>query len=1089
MKKKLFTGVLATLACFACLSGCKLLDPVNPPKGSDSSVVNPDSSVDSTPSAKLNLEEVKAYADEYFLAIFLNTPTDKDFELTNSLSYDSKVFPLTWNVNLPSGVTLTVVDGNTKVVFDKTSTEELKYTLTVTITDPTDATNTATVSFNRTFKISPLVPAPITQSPVEGKAYKLHIYHAQLQKDYYMTGEIYKTYEYYFDITEDFEKAIDVYAEKVEGEEDKFYLYHNGVDGNQKQYINARKSGTHISNYFEATAETQWFFDAEIGTMVTVINDTDGTDKKFYLGCDTDPTHKSISPQSSSENMGKLIEMIDRTKVPDADKIAQTVKELTIASVYAGAGSLELANVGSTYPEASITWAIKSGDGAEIADSKLTVATAPTSATEFVLTATVSCGDATAATKDLTVKFIPNTVDAIIDALFALKSGESFANEVTLTGVVSAFDSKGEYNEQYGNISIDMMVAYGNTYKTIGCYHLGGVGAKEVGIGDTLTVKGILTNYNGTRQFGQDCTIENRVDGAESDVPTIPSMTPAEIVDAAYALGADEKLEGTQTLTGTITIINDAYSTQYKNVTVTIVVEGKEDKPIVCYRMKGGETLAVGDVITVTGTIINYQGNKIEFERDCTYTGAGSGEVTPPAEGDIVAPEGAVTVNTAIADLATKFNWTACVGQTINTSIKEQTIALDDVASFVINGGSFSGNYFKDGVRMYATDTPAGSITLSVKEGYTLVSVKISTVEGTYAFLQKSNDSTDYSNTAVAVYDSSITLTAVKNGSSGKQVRITDIQVVYAAGKVENPNPDQGGNEGGTTTPPTSGEEGGTTTPNVPEADSLLSIEEALTFGATFEHNTYSSSKYYVVGVINDVYNTQYGNMYIKDESGNTLTIYGTYSADGVNRYDVMETKPVAGDTVKIYGILGTYNGTVQLKNGWIVEHTPAEGGTTTPPTGGEEGGTTTPPTGSEEDGEENTAVKKYTFADYDAGTQYAKNEKHVLDETVTVTTTEAHFTSELRIYSNSSNDGYAIIQSTKVIDAITLNAGNKADTLNVYGSTDGNTWVLIKAVATTSAYADHTVTIENSEYKYLKLDVAGTQQVRIKYMELTFAD
>ncbi|MGM9647751.1 MAG: hypothetical protein ACI3YH_06445, partial [Eubacteriales bacterium] len=34
--------------------------------------------------------------------------------------------------------------------------------------------------------------------------------------------------------------------------------------------------------------------------------------------------------------------------------------------------------------------------------------------------------------------------------------------------------------------------------------------------------------------------------------------------------------------------------------------------------------------------------------------------------------------------------------------------------------------------------------------------------------------------------------------------------------------------------------------------------------------------------------------------------------------------KPVAGDTVKIYGIVGQYNGTAQIKNGWIVEHTPA---------------------------------------------------------------------------------------------------------------------------------------------------------------------
>ena len=126
--------------------------------------------------------------------------------------------------------------------------------------------------------------------------------------------------------------------------------------------------------------------------------------------------------------------------------------------------------------------------------------------------------------------------------------------------------------------------------------------------------------------------------------------------------------------------------------------------------------------------------------------------------------------------------------------------------------------------------------------------------------------------------------------------------------------------------------EGGTDTPveppvtDDPAADSVLTIEQALTLGASKAHNTYTTGKYYVTGVITEVSNTTYGNMKIKDEAGNVLTIYGTYDATGANRYDAMATKPVAGDTVKIYGIIGQYNDTPQLKNGWIVDHTPAEG-------------------------------------------------------------------------------------------------------------------------------------------------------------------
>jgi len=134
-----------------------------------------------------------------------------------------------------------------------------------------------------------------------------------------------------------------------------------------------------------------------------------------------------------------------------------------------------------------------------------------------------------------------------------------------------------------------------------------------------------------------------------------------------------------------------------------------------------------------------------------------------------------------------------------------------------------------------------------------------------------------------------------------------------------------------------SGLEGSTDTPaetdppvdnsNDPAADSTLSIADAITLGASKPHNTYTDNKYYVTGVITEVYNEQYGNMKITDSEGNILTIYGTYDADGTNRYDAMATKPVAGDTVTIYGIVGQYNDTPQIKNGWITAHTPAAGG------------------------------------------------------------------------------------------------------------------------------------------------------------------
>lgn len=130
-----------------------------------------------------------------------------------------------------------------------------------------------------------------------------------------------------------------------------------------------------------------------------------------------------------------------------------------------------------------------------------------------------------------------------------------------------------------------------------------------------------------------------------------------------------------------------------------------------------------------------------------------------------------------------------------------------------------------------------------------------------------------------------------------------------------------------------------------------------------------------------------------------------------------------------------------------------------------------------------------YTFSNYTAGTQYAENEEHVLDDNITMYTTQAHFTAELRLYSSSTHDGYAIIKCTDGIgiSSITLNAGNNADTIVIYGSNDGGeTWTEAGSVTTASSYKDYIAEL-NGFYQYLKLDVRGTNQVRIKYMKITF--
>ncbi len=131
----------------------------------------------------------------------------------------------------------------------------------------------------------------------------------------------------------------------------------------------------------------------------------------------------------------------------------------------------------------------------------------------------------------------------------------------------------------------------------------------------------------------------------------------------------------------------------------------------------------------------------------------------------------------------------------------------------------------------------------------------------------------------------------------------------------------------------------------------------------------------------------------------------------------------------------------------------------------------------------------KYTFANYPEGTQYGDNEVHVLDGTLTVVTNDAHFTTELRLYSSSTYNAYAIFKSSTSITKITVNAGNKTDTLIVYGSNDeGATWTPVAEIGVTSSYKDYTAELGDA-YSWIKLDVKGDQQVRLQYITLTRVD
>ena len=191
---------------------------------------------------------------------------------------------------------------------------------------------------------------------------------------------------------------------------------------------------------------------------------------------------------------------------------------------------------------------------------------------------------------------------ALVKAAFALGEGASMDYPAVMTGTVTEITSA--WSDEYGNITVNMDV----DGKIVMCYRLKGEGAKDLAPGDVITVAGIIKNYKGTIEFDSGCLL-------------VPNDLYHSVKNAlsGYKLQDGEAQEVAKTITGTIVNIDTAWSEDYQNITVTIVVAGLENYPIMCYRLKGegAKDLAVGDTITVTGSLKNYKGT-IEFDAGCT---------------------------------------------------------------------------------------------------------------------------------------------------------------------------------------------------------------------------------------------------------------------------------------------------------------------------------------------------------------------------------------------------------------------------------------------------------------------------------------
>ena len=313
----------------------------------------------------------------------------------------------------------------------------------------------------------------------------------------------------------------------------------------------------------------------------------------------------------------------------DAGMVAFEKDGLSVVSTVTADTEIELPSAGKTYDKVAITWESDNA-AAVVANGKLTIKLPDTDAT-VKLTATLKCGSVTE-TRVFEIKLVATEMSyaEIVDAAYKLEAGAALPGTYRLFGKIIKIDTA--WSDQFKNITVTIEVA-GLTDKPIMCFRLTGDGAESLAVGDEITVEGAIKNYNGTIEFDSGCRFIGKGEHIDQ----------SKTVNAAYSLAEGESMSSPVILKGVISKIDTAWSDQYKNITVTIIVDGITDKPIKCFRLKGegADKLAEGQTINVYGTIKNYQGT-VEFDSGCLLI----------ADGDVAAVKTVISAYKLAQDTA-----------------------------------------------------------------------------------------------------------------------------------------------------------------------------------------------------------------------------------------------------------------------------------------------------------------------------------------------------------------------------------------------------------------------------------------------------
>ncbi len=649
--KKLLSLLLLLALSVTLLAGCAFLQPdATEPTDAPTAPTAPQSFLESAKTLLFN-EYKPASKDEV-------PEKKKDFALLNNIMAGGDNHPVVWAVTVTSGdpESVKIID-NAKVDVPENSSVEILFTLTATISDPYG--NNANLSFN--FKVPVYVPSSLSVvDPVAGEAYKLGMVQGNLDDTlYYLSGGMAATY--YLATSENEADAIDVYLEEVEG---GYYLYI--LENGEKKYINHTISDTHVNAKYEDTASTVYTYDTERKTLVIKAQASDDTAPVDYLlGNRSTGDKTNLGFYKASENPFYVkFYGFDPNACQHTVGTAATCTSKAICAKCGEAFGVKLDHdynpttnlcvCGAHNPNVELTVTIP--EALEQADDQKVVVSGTVSSIKegysadynnisvyitdengntlyvYRLTGEVSVGDIITV-KGTMASYNGNRQIAQGGTFEKTGHDDSYDYvEMTITDAKNSADGtnviisgtvveiNGAWDSNYKNMTVTIADAAGNKLYV---YRL----ATQVVLGDTITIKGSVGSYNGEKQIAQGATAE--ITGHDDSYDYV-EMT---ITDAKNAE------DGTNVIiSGTVTEIDEEWSS-YNNMSV--IITDADGNSILVHRMK--TKVALGDIITVTGSISTYNNEKqigigatakITGHDDNIGTDDGTGSGTPDDGGE-----------------------------------------------------------------------------------------------------------------------------------------------------------------------------------------------------------------------------------------------------------------------------------------------------------------------------------------------------------------------------------------------------------------------------------------------------------------------